>query len=115
MMRRYHQPMPHRRGDDLHEQGDIRDGERRWCEVFARLWEVLMLQPLGAYLQVPRRQGRDLRVEHTGLQILQCVMPMNARCEPNGALAGNPLRMGKMRPTEPSFAETIHGTMHASA
>ena len=69
MMRRYHQLMPHRRGDDLHEQGDIRDGERRWCEVFARLWEVLMLQPLGAYLQVPRRQGRDLRVEHTGLRI----------------------------------------------
>ncbi|MBR67929.1 MAG: hypothetical protein CMA86_00250 [Euryarchaeota archaeon] len=69
MMRRYHQVMPHRRGDDLHEQGDVRDGERRWCEVFARVWEVLMMQPLGSYIHVPRRQGNVLSVEHTGLRV----------------------------------------------
>ncbi len=45
--------MPHRRGDDLHEEGDVRDGERRWCEVFARVWEVLVHQPLGAHFRLP--------------------------------------------------------------
>ena len=32
--------------------GDIRNGERRYCEVFPRIWEALMLHPIGATFQM---------------------------------------------------------------
>ena len=67
--RRYHHLMPHRRGDDLHEEGDVRDGERRWCEVFARVWEVLVHQPLGAHFRLPLRDGGPLALQHADLQV----------------------------------------------
>lgn len=36
------------RPENEHPIGDIRDGERRYCEVIPRVWEALMLQPVGA-------------------------------------------------------------------
>ena len=66
--RRYHHLMPHRRSDDVHDEGDVRDGERRWCEVFARVWEVLVYQPLGSTFHVPTEDGQSLVFEHAGLQ-----------------------------------------------
>ena len=66
--RRYHHLMPHRRSDDVHDEGDVRDGERRWCEVFARAWEVLVYQPLGSTFHVPTEDGQSLVFEHAGLQ-----------------------------------------------
>lgn len=67
--RRYHHLMPHRRFDDVHEEGDVRDGERRWCEVFARAWEVLVLQPLGSNVRIPNEDGLPLSFEHAALQL----------------------------------------------
>ena len=67
--RRYHHLMPHRRGDDLHEEGDVRDGERRWCEVFARVWEVLVHQPLGAQFRLPLNDGAALSLQHADLRV----------------------------------------------
>ena len=67
--RHYHHLMPHRRMDDLHDEGDIRDGERRWCEVFARVWEVLVHQPLGATFNLPAEDGLPITFEHTALQV----------------------------------------------
>ncbi len=67
--RRYHHLMPHRRMDDIHEEGDIRDGERRWCEVFARVWEVLIHQPLGATFSLPAEDGLPITFEHAALQV----------------------------------------------
>lgn len=32
--------------------GDIRNGERRYCEVFPRIWEALMHHPIGATFQM---------------------------------------------------------------
>ncbi len=66
-MRRYHHLMPHRRVDDLHDEGDIRDGERRWCEVFARVWEVLSLQPIGSLVFLSNRMGGELSFQHANL------------------------------------------------
>ena len=67
--RRYHHLMPHRQMDDIHEEGDIRDGERRWCEVFARVWEVLIHQPLGATFNLPAEDGAPITFEHAALQV----------------------------------------------
>ena len=67
--RRYHHLMPHRRFDDVHDEGDVRDGERRWCEVFARAWEVLVHQPLGSYVRIPNDDGLPLSFEHAALQV----------------------------------------------
>ena len=61
--------MPHRRHDDLHEEGDVRDGERRWCEVFARVWEVLVHQPLSSRFRLPLQDGGALNLEHAALQV----------------------------------------------
>ncbi|MCH1617044.1 MAG: hypothetical protein L7R83_05980, partial [Candidatus Poseidonia sp.] len=49
--------------------GDVRDGERRWCEVFARAWEVLVLQPLGSNVRIPNEDGLPLSFEHAALQL----------------------------------------------
>ena len=67
--RRYHHIMPHRRFDDVHDEGDVRDGERRWCEVFARVWEVLVHQPLGSHVRIPNDDGLPLSFEHAALQV----------------------------------------------
>ncbi len=69
LQRRFHHLMNHRRFDDVHPEGDIRDGERRWCEVFARVWEVLVLQPMNATFRLPNTNGSPLSFEHTALQV----------------------------------------------
>ena len=38
------------RPENEHPIGDIRDGERRYCEVIPRVWEALMLQPVGSHV-----------------------------------------------------------------
>lgn len=67
--RRYHHVMNHRRFDDVHDEGDIRDGERRWCEVFAMAWEVLVQQPLGSFVRIPNEDGLPLGFQHAALQV----------------------------------------------
>ena len=69
LRRRYHHLMPHRRADDRHDEGDVRDGERRWCEVFARVWEVLVQQPLGSTVRIPNEDGMPLSLEHAALRV----------------------------------------------
>jgi len=69
MLRRHHRHIGHRRPDDVHEVGDIRDGERRWCEVFARVWEVMSLQPIGSEVRYSRRDGDALTFEHAHLTV----------------------------------------------
>ena len=69
MLRRHHLNFGHRRPDDVHEVGDIRDGERRWCEVFARVWEAMSLQPIGSEVRFSRRDGDALTFEHAHLTV----------------------------------------------
>ena len=61
--------MPHRREEDIHEEGDMRDGERRWCEVFARVWEAMSLMPLGSTIRSPLTDGEALTFEHANLTV----------------------------------------------
>ena len=61
--------MPHRRQGDVHEVGNIRDGERRWGQVYSRVWEVLLRQPIGSTVRVPTTRGGTLSFEHAGLRI----------------------------------------------
>ena len=68
-LRRYHHIMPHRQEGDIHEEGDIRDGERRWCEVFARVWEAMSLMPLGSTVRSPKTDGEPLTFEHANLTV----------------------------------------------
>lgn len=65
---RRHAVMPRRR-DDIHEIGDIRDGERRWCEVYSRIWSVLTSQPLGSDFQIPTNYGDALQFENVELKV----------------------------------------------
>ena len=66
---RYHDILGHRRQDDPHEQGDIRDGERRWCEVFARCWQAMGLQPIGSFIDLPIADGGQMNFQHVGLTL----------------------------------------------
>jgi len=61
--------LPYRQRDDVHEVGDVRDGERRWCETFARVWYVLLRQPLGAWVALPANNGEPLTLEQTELRV----------------------------------------------
>jgi hypothetical protein len=67
--RHLHRMMPHRRQGDVHEAGNIRDGERRWGQVYARVWEVLLRQPIGSTIHVPTVSGEALSFEHAGLRV----------------------------------------------
>ncbi len=49
--------------------GDIRNGERRYCEVFPRIWEALMRQPLGATFQMGVLDRDTLSFENCHLAI----------------------------------------------
>ena len=69
MMNRYHHLFPHRRADDVHDEGDVRDGERRWCEVFARVWEVLSLAPINTEILLPNLDGDALSFGHANLRV----------------------------------------------
>lgn len=69
LQRHLHRMMPHRRQGDVHEAGNIRDGERRWGQVYARVWEVLIRQPIGSTIRVPTARGGALSFEHAGLLV----------------------------------------------
>ena len=49
--------------------GDIRNGERRFCEVFPRVWEAMQLSPIGSTLRISGVDGGDLTFEHCHLAI----------------------------------------------
>ena len=65
---RRHAVMPRRR-DDVHQIGDIRDGERRWCEVYSRIWSVLTSQPLGSDFLIPAKYGAALEFGNVDLKV----------------------------------------------
>jgi len=48
--------------------GDIRNGERRFCEVFPRVWEAMLLQPIGSTLRIATSDGGDLSFQHCMLR-----------------------------------------------
>ena len=58
----------HRHNGDRHEIGDQRDGERRWCEVFARAWDLLLHQPIGSWVNVPTSNNGTVTFEHADLR-----------------------------------------------
>lgn len=49
--------------------GDIRNGERRYCEVFPRVWEAMLQQPIGSTLKIATRDGGDLSFQHCMLRV----------------------------------------------
>lgn len=49
--------------------GDIRNGERRYCEVMPRVWEALMMQPIGSRASIPTVADRDLTLQHCQLRV----------------------------------------------
>jgi len=49
--------------------GDIRNGERRYCEVMPRVWEALMLQPIGSQVILPTVENRDITFQHCQLKV----------------------------------------------
>ncbi len=53
----------------IHGCGDIRDGERRWCETFARAWECLHLQPIESTIQLHGVDTKSLAFQHFSLKI----------------------------------------------
>ena len=54
------------RGQDERDApiGDVRDGERRFCEVFPRVWEAMLLQPIGSQVRFAVADGGDVSFEH---------------------------------------------------
>jgi hypothetical protein len=59
----------HNRVTYLHGCGDVRDGERRWCETFARVWECMHLQPIDSTLQMYTQDAQVLGFQHYGLKV----------------------------------------------
>ena len=57
------------RNNRLHGCGDIRDGERRWCEVFARVWECMSEQPLNSTIQMFGVDTQVIGFEHYKLKV----------------------------------------------
>ena len=49
--------------------GDIRNGERRFCEVFTRVWEAMMHHPIGSTFRMGVVDGGDLTFEHCHLGV----------------------------------------------
>ena len=49
--------------------GDIRNGERRYCEAFSRIWQALMLHPIGATFRMGVLDGTVLSFENCHLAI----------------------------------------------
>ena len=59
----------HRHNGDMHQIGDGRDGERRWCEAFSRVWGLLLHQPIGSWVDVPRANHDALSFQHAELRL----------------------------------------------
>ena len=49
--------------------GDIRNGERRWCELMPRIWQALQLQPLGSTIRVGEQNRQAVSFEHCNLRV----------------------------------------------
>ena len=49
--------------------GDIRNGERRFCEIFPRIWEALMRHPIGATFRIGVLDGGTLTFENCHLAV----------------------------------------------
>ena len=49
--------------------GDIRNGERRFCEIFPRIWEALLLHPIGSTFRLGVLDGDDVTFEHCHLSM----------------------------------------------
>jgi hypothetical protein len=49
--------------------GDIRNGERRYCEVFPRIWDALMHHPIGATFQLGALDHGALTFENCHLAV----------------------------------------------
>lgn len=49
--------------------GDIRNGERRYCEVFPRVWEAMLLQPIGSTLRIAAEDGAEISFQHCMLRV----------------------------------------------
>jgi hypothetical protein len=59
----------HGRPEHEHPIGDIRNGERRYCEVIPRVWEALMLQPIGSRVILPTVVNREITFQHCQLRV----------------------------------------------
>ena len=49
--------------------GDIRNGERRWCELMPRIWQALQLQPLGSTISIGEQNLQAVFFEHCNLRV----------------------------------------------
>ena len=49
--------------------GDIRNGERRWCELMPRIWQALQLQPLGSTIRIGEQNRQAVSFEHCNLRV----------------------------------------------
>ena len=49
--------------------GDIRNGERRWCELMPRIWQALQLQPLGSTIRIGEQNLQTVFFEHCNLRV----------------------------------------------
>ena len=47
--------------------GDIRNGERRYCEIFPRIWDALLQHPIGSTFRLAVLDGGDVTFEHCHL------------------------------------------------
>ena len=57
------------RPENEHPIGDIRDGERRYCEVIPRIWEALMLQPIGAQVTLSTVNDGEISFQYCQLRV----------------------------------------------
>ena len=57
------------RPENEHPIGDIRDGERRYCEVIPRVWEALMLQPVGSHVTLSTVNNGEISFQHCQLKV----------------------------------------------
>ncbi|MDE0557424.1 MAG: hypothetical protein OSB30_02995, partial [Candidatus Poseidoniaceae archaeon] len=49
--------------------GDIRNGERRWCELMPRIWQALQLQPVGSTIRIGEQNLQAVSFEHCNLRV----------------------------------------------
>jgi hypothetical protein len=49
--------------------GDVREGERRYCEIFPSIWEAMMLQPIGSTLRISELDRGVIDFQHCHLKL----------------------------------------------
>jgi hypothetical protein len=49
--------------------GDLRNGERRWCELMPRVWQAMQLQPIGSTIRVGEQVMQEISFEHCNLRV----------------------------------------------